>query len=367
MTLRIGIAALTAAGFLTAALPAAASGDAQPPAGLDALTGQMLRAVDGSTLTLQPDEDGLTRVLIAPDGNVERTHFGFLNDTLGTVSDGRDPGKLVGVFRQSANGIAAQFSDGHSETLRIAAGGGLSLAVTTADGTHLCKAWYPKGHNFSEAERRQALAEYAKRLGVSLSGTKPASAPVQHCAPPVPTVQAQAAPADTQAPTSLAGAAHAAKAARAAAKGQAAAKSIMVRTSAVHPIDSAMDGVGPTSDLTAALSGKSGGTGPAASSCLSVDSDGHHWGFRNSCRYPVQFVYCLKDGGDPLTACANGSVAGSVESDGFAALAADRTLSETDADHRFRWVACRGGAGEVIPRLDRTSPPAGRCIRATAS
>lgn len=365
MRVRIGIAAIAAMGLLTA-VPASASGAAQAPQGLDALTGQMLRAVDGSTLTLQPDEDGLTRVLIAPNGNVERTHFGFLNATLGTVSDAQDPTKLVGVFRQSGNRIAAQFSDGHSETLQVTAGGGLSLSVRAADGEHYCKAWFPKGHSFSQAERRTALAEYAKRLGVSLPGARPAGDTVAHCAAPAMSAPAQAASAEPPKPMSLAKAAHAAKAARTAAEGQSAAKSILVRTSAVHAIDAAAaaPGAGSAAELATAMTA---GAGPAASACLSVGSDGHHWGFRNRCGYPVQFVYCLKGGNDPLTACANGSVAGSVESDGFAALAADRTLSETDADHRFRWVACRGGAGEVIPRLDRTSPPAGRCIRATAS
>ncbi len=96
-------------------------------------------------------------------------------------------------------------------------------------------------------------------------------------------------------------------------------------------------------------------------------SDGAHWGFRNRCDYPVQFVYCLKGGGDALTACENGSVPGSVPARSFAALLADRTLSETDAEHGFRWVGCAGGAGEVVPRLDRTSPPEGRCIRGNAS
>ena len=49
----------------------------------------------------------------------------------------------------------------------------------------------------------------------------------------------------------------------------------------------------------------------------------------------------------------------------FGALLADKSFSETDADHAFRWLACGGGAGEVVARLDRADPPAGRCLRAT--
>ena len=36
-------------------------------------------------------------------------------------------------------------------------------------------------------------------------------------------------------------------------------------------------------------------------------------------------------------------------------------------DHDFRWVACGGGAGEVVVHLDRIDPPEGRCVRPGAS
>ena len=99
-----------------------------------------------------------------------------------------------------------------------------------------------------------------------------------------------------------------------------------------------------------------------ASSCLSVESDGTHWGFRNHCGYTVQFAYCLM-GPNQLASCGDGAVAGSVAGNGFGALVADESLKETDAKHDFRWVACQGGAGEVIPRLDQIDPPSGRCVR----
>jgi hypothetical protein len=46
----------------------------------------------------------------------------------------------------------------------------------------------------------------------------------------------------------------------------------------------------------------------------------------------------------------------------------DNSLADKDASHNFRWVACSGGAGEVVAHLDKSEPPAGRCERAqTAS
>ena len=63
---------------------------------------------------------------------------------------------------------------------------------------------------------------------------------------------------------------------------------------------------------------------------------------------------------------ATNSMAGSVAANGFGALGADRSLSEKDADHDFRWVACAGGAGEVAVHLDHADPPGGRCERAAS-
>jgi len=77
----------------------------------------------------------------------------------------------------------------------------------------------------------------------------------------------------------------------------------------------------------------------------------------------VQFAYCTMDDGNPLTSCREGSVGGSVAPNGFGVLVADENLRAINVHHDFRWVACRGGAGEVIARLDRTDPPTGRCVR----
>jgi hypothetical protein len=56
-------------------------------------------------------------------------------------------------------------------------------------------------------------------------------------------------------------------------------------------------------------------------------------------------------------------VGGKVAPNGFGVLVADQSLKEVDVTHDFRWVACQGGAGEGIPRLDQTNPPSGRCVR----
>jgi hypothetical protein len=102
-----------------------------------------------------------------------------------------------------------------------------------------------------------------------------------------------------------------------------------------------------------------------ASECLHVDSDGQNWGFRNSCDNSVQFAYCLQNGKDEATACGSGTATGGVARNGFFALIASSAV--IDDNHQFRWVACSGDAGTVTPYLDRSAPPAGRCVRSQNS
>jgi hypothetical protein len=153
-------------------------------------------------------------------------------------------------------------------------------------------------------------------------------------------------------------------------------ESVTVRPSDVHPID-APDAPAPAIpvpdiDGRTAMAGEKADKNNA-SRCLKVDSDGSHWGFRNSCDFDVQFAYCMVGGSSNLTSCgANNAVttsaAGSVAAHGFGALVTDTSLADKDASHNFRWIACGGGAGEVVARLDHYEPPAGRCERAqTAS
>jgi hypothetical protein len=145
-----------------------------------------------------------------------------------------------------------------------------------------------------------------------------------------------------------------------------------VRTSTVHKIDAdpptPAAGQMPGSETLASNEPISvAGDVNDASTCLSVESNGRHWGFRNHCAYDVQFAYCLMNASDPLTSCSKGAVSGSVAANSVGALIADQSLKETNADHGFRWFACGGGAGEVVVHLDRSDPPAGHCVRPGAT
>ncbi|HJT42930.1 MAG TPA: hypothetical protein VJ750_05455 [Rhizomicrobium sp.] len=141
-------------------------------------------------------------------------------------------------------------------------------------------------------------------------------------------------------------------------------KQVTVKPSVVHPIDGPADAAIPS----AALTGRALADPSNASQCLTVDSDGRHWGFRNACDFAVQFAYCLSGGGNSITDCGSSnavtaSATGSVAAKGFGALMADTSLADRDASHKFRWIACGGGSGEVVAHLDRFEPPAGRCER----
>jgi hypothetical protein len=371
---------------------------------LDSVEGKKLMSIDGSLIALTASEGGLSREIVASNGAVQKTAFRFINDKLGTVTDSRDTGKVIGVFRAGASDIAVQYADGSSETVTANTAGGISIESKTPTGGPYCTAWYPDGHMFSMEDRKAALAQYAARLGLPDSGDKKPEIPLGSGCGSTAAHLMEVRPKPEAAPAVLASAGAAAAATAAAPKtadvavpktadvaaaaapktaevAAAAAHAINVRTSEVHPIDAAppappaypqpprvVASLDPAqaaaasnqavaSNQPAAASNQKG-----ASSCLSVDSDGSHWGFRNHCAYTVQFAYCLMNG-KALTSCKDGAVGGSVAANGFGALVADESLKETDAAHEFRWVACQGGAGEVIPRLDQTEPPSGRCVR----
>jgi hypothetical protein len=187
------------------------------------------------------------------------------------------------------------------------------------------------------------------------------------------TAQAPAAAGAGAGPTAAAQAAAAALPSIAAATAKAAAKvaelpateSVPVRQSDVHLIDQPPAATAAAADTTvvAAVAAATAKTESGASSCLTVESDGMHWGFRNKCAYSVQYAYCTMDGRNQLTACKEGFVGGSVAPNGFGVLVADQNLRSVNENHDFRWVACQGGAGEVIARMDKSDPPVGRCVR----
>jgi len=346
--------------------PATHSDEGQRPDWLDDMGGAKLFAVDGSTIALSPTDKGLVREIAAPNGSTQTTLFTFIGDKLGTISDGADA-KVIGFFRATDAGLEAEFADGHTESLGVNAQGGVWIALKSPAGDLLCNAWYPAGHAFSLEERKAALAAYANRLGIDDPAARKSAAgmPQSSCAPTRADTPAKAnseAPRRTAARTSGPNAMMLAAVAKPSGVGSTLpipTLPINVRDSKVHPIDADADVAAPS--RTEAQDGTQSESG--AVNCLSVDSDGAYWGFRNHCGYSVQFAYCLMNGSDQQTSCDNGAVTGSVAAKGFGVLVADESLKSTHADFDFRWVACGGGAGEVVPRLTETDPPAGRCLR----
>ncbi|HYL73984.1 MAG TPA: hypothetical protein VEU96_07240 [Bryobacteraceae bacterium] len=393
---------------------AAAKGQASAAApSIDGIIGKKLIAIDGSLIVLTASEGGLAREVVTPNGAVQKTAFRFINDRLGTVMDSRDTSTVTGVFRIGDSDINIEYADGLSETVLANSAGGISIETKSPTNAAYCTAWYPEGHIFSLEDRKAALAQFASRLGLPDGGERKidltthqgcgstASAPTELAAKPDAKTdgKAELAKADTKAQAidapapraGVVGATAIADAGATASKRAQAVKTantaapktttdvaaethaIEVRNSKVHLIDtnSATEPTqvekpeAPAPQKLASLEPNQGMVPPnqrGASNCLWVESDGSHWGFRNKCEYTVQFAYCLMSGGQ-LASCQDGALTGSVSANGFGALIIDQSLKETDVSHEFRWVACQGGAGEVIPRLEQVNPPSGRCVR----
>jgi hypothetical protein len=350
--------------------------------GIAGVADKKLFAVDGSSLRMTTLDDGLVREITAPNGAVKKNLFAFLNDKLGSISEGDDADDVVGVFRLTDKGIVADYNDGRNETLFPNSEGGVSMILHAPEGQAYCMAWYPEGHRFSLDERKAALNEYASHLGIAepKRNRKAARQPARPgCGTAAARLFDPRHASEMPAPASLARApvraalSHASDRPRAAAVVPASFSApfahdplqpIAVRNSTVHLIDADAP---PEPNALASNEAPAATKSASASSCLNVESDGQHWAFRNRCGYDVQFAYCLMNVADPLASCAKGAVSGSVSPNGSSALIADRSLAETNADHDFRWVACGGGAGEVVVHLDQSDPPAGRCVRLGAS
>jgi hypothetical protein len=342
---------------------------------LDGMVGKKLIAIDGSTIALMPAEGGLAREIVGSNGAVQKTMFEFINDRLGTVSDARNAANITGVFRRTDAGIEVQYADGSSETVATNPSGGITVESISIS-SDSCTAWYPEGHVFSLEERRSALAQFATKLGLTDPADKKPVSSKAACASTTAAPHTYDVPAKVEVPTGKqaglprmlttpADAGLAAGLSTAAIKKPELApdlRPVEVRNSEVHPIDTNVVQA-PQMVASAELAMQLAAADQrGASTCLSVESDGAHWGFRNHCGYSVQFAYCQMSGTDQLGSCRDGTLSGSVAANGFGSLVADESLKETDAVHDFRWVACQGGAGEVIPRLDQTNPPTGRCV-----
>jgi hypothetical protein len=365
--------------YLTGAALAADTAPAAPN-WMTAVAGQKLDAVDGSSIQFTLADKTAVLAVTSPTGEVQKNVFAMMSDKLGTVSDGAAGDHLIGTFRTTDTGLEAQFADGHDETLTMNSGGGVSVTLSSVANGKACMAWYPQGHAFSEAERRAAVAEYAQRLGVHNPKAQPIShgcdMPTQKLASSVPRQPARTAASDTRN-----------------------TGPIMVRTSIVHAIDGAASvpmaaapkaaavtavasvtpkappvvSMGPMIQQASAKSSNDDAAqdavepGHGASGCLSVDNDGADFGFRNQCGFSVQFSYCLENAEDAAIACDAGSRAGNVAANSFAPLLRGVNIKAEDAEHDVRWVGCTGAEGEVVAHLDKTDPPAGRCVRTQAS
>ncbi|HWU55765.1 MAG TPA: hypothetical protein VN175_09700, partial [Rhizomicrobium sp.] len=360
------------------------------------VSGKTLTGVDGSAITLTVIEGGMELQVIPAGGMARKTTFTFMTDRMGTVvEDSGSPSagsSVTGFFRLTAKGVEVRYADGHSAMLSAGPDGGVQMLLDGDVGSS-CRAWYPAGHQFSDLEKKAALNAYATKLGLPVAASDVSngcsSAPALQPATVAPATPAPAASPppgkaatlrqrsklesrnDVKMPTRVAKASYrigdyqAAKA----------LETVTVRPSDVHPID-APDAPTtaisvPDIDSRTALAGDKADRNNA-SGCLKVDSDGSHWGFRNSCDFDVQFAYCMAGGSNSLTACGTNnavttSAAGSVAAHGFGALVTDTSLADKDASHNFRWIACGGGSGEVVARLDHYEPPAGRCERAQSA
>ena len=346
------------------------------------VSGKTLTGVDGSSIALNLIEGGMELQVVPADGNARKTTFTFMTDRMGTVvEDSGSPSagsSVTGFFRLTGKGVEIRYSDGRSAMLSASPDGGVQMALDT-DGSAACRAWYPAGHAFSDSEKKMALNAYAGKLGLAVAASDTSnscsSAPKpqasnQPANPPTLAPVAPSAPAskmrrhaEVKIPARMAKASY-----RIGDYQPPSMQSVAVKTSEIHLIDGgaiAAPSISPpfaaAAPVTAASADKND-----ASHCLKVDSDGSHWGFRNGCDFAVQFAYCMAGGSDNLTACGKEvtvSVAGSVAAGGFGALMADASLKEQDAAHNFRWIACSGGAGEVVAHLDHFEPPAGRCER----
>jgi hypothetical protein len=317
---------------------------------MDQLAGKKFFAVDGSSVTLTQADGGFVLDTLAPDGTAHETAFNMLSDSLGSITEGDDK-TVTGVFRIVDNDIEANFSDGRAETVAGNGAGGITVMLNAPDAKSWCMKWYPQGHGFDDTDKKQALAEYAAKLGL---------APAQKDHPVTRASCVDTTPVEHPLQTAALTPSH---------HGGGSLGTINVRTSQVHTIDA------PVATTPAQIVAPPAITAPmktadiamdhpliqnhGASSCLKIDNDGSSWGFRNSCGYGVQYAWCLQKGADAHTACGSGTSSGSLAANGFAALMPGNAA--IDADNQFRWVACNGG-NDVSAQLDRSDPPAGRCV-----
>lgn len=145
-----------------------------------------LVAVDGAGLLLQQIDGGFARQITRPGDAPAKTIFRILQGRFGTVVEN---GTITGLFAMDASGITTEYADGRSELL-LRDTDAVSLALRTANGEVSCATWYPAGHQFTAAERKAALAQYARRLGLTDSRYQAAARDRKDpCASAIKTIQ----------------------------------------------------------------------------------------------------------------------------------------------------------------------------------
>lgn len=312
------------------------------------LTEEKLVAVDESTLTLSQMEGRLTLAFGAKGSQPQSTSFAFVSDKMGTVTE--DGPKPIGFFRQTDYGLEIQYDDGRSASLFANIADGITMTSRNARGETVCVSWYPESHVFSAAERRAAVAAYAKSLGVTDQPEKPA--PKKQKAHEAKVREVKAEPiANTCSPV----------------------KHVLrsqpdVPTVTTHTIDPTPPAPAATLPSAPAKTTASVNppplpipTGGGASQCLTLQSAGGFVGFLNHCNNDVQVTYCIMKGTDPTSACGAGTKMGSITAAGFSGVMADNGSGE----HDIRWVGCSGGPGDVASDMVHTDPPEGRCVKKT--
>jgi hypothetical protein len=161
------------------ALPAVKKSAAAPASPLASLSLKNLTAVDGTTLSLRPIPGGLSREVTVPGGRTRKTIFTLSNGWIGTVSEG--DGKVAGMFAVNRTTLSTLYADGRSEILvfgsSVSIKGAVSMVAQGVNGELTCASWYPADHQFSAAERKGALVQYAKNLGLKLSRAEMKLAP----------------------------------------------------------------------------------------------------------------------------------------------------------------------------------------------
>lgn len=343
----------------------------------EGISGKTLTGVDGSRIALTLIEGGIERQITETNSQPKKTTFTFMNDRLGTVVEdgGQAAGaNVTGFFRLTDTGVEVRYADGRGEMLTATPDGGVLMRLSAINGDMSCRSWYPSGHLFSDTDKKLAVAEYASRLGLG-------PAPKESCegapaAPLAATPPSAFHPAEVKPPHEKA--AHIKPTSfispsimpSAAPAKLAALTSVTVKDSVVHSIDEGADAAAaPPVVMTSLPKTQALPAGQRdASVCLKVESDGAHWGFRNSCGYAVQFSYCMWHGSEQLASCDDGhAVSGSVAANSIATLTSDTRFGGKEDNHDFRWVACDGGAGEVVAHLDHADPPSGRCERASVA